>query len=107
MLPTLPSSAAGARAPASAVTADAMRAFKVADVRDWAAVSIGLDAEDADILVKQKIDGEALFKVTEEKLMKDGMPRGPAGKLADAVAAIISAPLISELKGRQAITHHS
>ena len=74
-----------------------MRAFTVANVRDWAAVSIGLDAEDADILVKQKIDGEALFKVTEEKLVKlYGMPGGPAGKLADAVAAIISAPLLSE-----------
>ena len=84
------------------MTADAMRDFTVADVRDWA-VSIGLSLKNADILVKQEIDGEALFKVTEEKLVTlYGMPGGPAGKLVNAVDAI-SAPL-RELKGRPPCT---
>ena len=69
---------------------DALRALTIASVREWAEKTVGLDAEDADILVKQKIDGDQLLKVTEEKLMKIGVPLGPAGKLVDAVAAVVS-----------------
>ena len=58
-------------------------------MKDWAVTTVGLDDDDADILAKQKIDGAALLDVvTEEKLRADGMPRGPAGKLMNAVAAI-------------------
>ena len=68
----------------------AVRAMTVADVREWAEKTVGLLPQHAEILNTQFIDGEQLLKVTEEKLMKIGMPLGPAGKLVDAVAAISS-----------------
>jgi hypothetical protein len=63
--------------------------FSAADVRKWAVETVGLDAEDADILAKQKIDGEALLEITEEKLVQDRMPRGQASKLMKAVNALL------------------
>ncbi len=76
---------------AARVTAVDLRDKDVAGARVWAVQHVGIDAEDADILVKQKMDGEQLLKVTEEKLVKlYGMPGGPAGKIVDAIAAIVA-----------------
>src|ERR1043165_3359196 len=44
---------------------------------------LGLDDDDLEIIRKQKITGRAFLKLTEEKLMQDGMKRGPATVLAD------------------------
>jgi len=60
-------------------------------VRKWAESLDGIDAEDAAILGTQKINGEALLKLTEDKLMQDGMPRGPASALMGAVNALLAA----------------
>ena len=61
------------------------------DVASWA-LKLGLDGDDVAKLVEQKIDGAALLDVvTEEKLERWRMPGGPAGKLINAVAAILKA----------------
>ena len=73
----------------------------VADVREWAEKTVGLDAEDASILAKQKIDGEQLLKVIQLDLERWRMPGGPAGKLVDAVAKIISKSLVGEMGERE------
>lgn len=58
------------------------------DVRRWS-LTAGIDADDAAILVKNKITGaELLDVVTEEKLAQMGMPLGPSWRLMSAVAAI-------------------
>jgi hypothetical protein len=58
-------------------------------VKQWAMTVKGITEVFANILVAQEIDGAALLDVvTEDKLRADGMPRGPAGKLMNAVAAI-------------------
>lgn len=46
---------------------------------------MGLDEDDREIIRKEKINGRAFFKLTEEKLMQDGMKRGPASNFADFV----------------------
>lgn len=57
-------------------------------MRQWS-ISIGIDADDAAILVKNKITGADLLDiVTEEKLKELGMPLGPSWRLLSAVAAI-------------------
>ena len=70
-------------------TPDAMRCWGVADVAKWALTIRGIDADDAAILVKNKITGgDLLDRVTEEKLVSVGMPLGPAGRIMSALAAI-------------------
>ena len=65
-----------------------LRSWDAEGVKQWA-MTVGLDDDDAGILAKQKIDGAALLDVvTEEKLLKVGVPLGPAGKLMNTVAKI-------------------
>ena len=59
-------------------------------VKQWAK-TVGLDDDDAGILAKQKIGGAALLLVTEEKLLKVGVPLGPALLLMNVVATITEA----------------
>ena len=72
-------------------TAEDVRKFTVEDVRKWASESVGIDDEDAKKLVDQKIDGEALLEVTEEKLERWHIPGGPAIKLMKAINALLAA----------------
>src|ERR1700722_14569714 len=44
---------------------------------------LGLDEEDLEIIRKEKVNGRAFLKITEEKLHSYGMPGGPASNLAD------------------------
>ena len=67
-----------------------VRKFTVEDVLKWASESVGIDDEDAKKLVDQKINGEALLKVTEEKLRQVGIPLGPAIKLMEAINALLN-----------------
>ncbi len=75
-----------------------LRSKDVAGVREWLVDTVCIDTEDADILVKHKMDGEQLLKVTKEELVKlCGMPMGPAGKIVDAIAALRCAAVVSPL----------
>ena len=49
---------------------------------------LGLDDDDVKILTNNKIAGEDLLNLTEDKLRADGMPRGPASRLAAAIAEL-------------------
>jgi len=49
---------------------------------------VGIKEEHADKLTKHEIDGRMLTKLTEEDLLNDGLPRGPARKLVTAVALL-------------------
>src|SRR6266542_2187590 len=44
---------------------------------------LGLSNKALKILKMQKVNGRAFLELTEEKLMQDGMKRGPASNLAD------------------------
>jgi hypothetical protein len=44
--------------------------------------NLGLDADDFQVLCDQKIDGHIFPYLTEEKLMEDGLLRGPAMKIS-------------------------
>jgi hypothetical protein len=57
-------------------------------VYSWAIKDLNLDGEDAQKLWTQKITGSSLLKYTVDTLMADGLPRGPATDLADAIAAL-------------------
>lgn len=48
----------------------------------------GFREEDAIIFKKNRIDGESLFFMTEEKMISDGIPRGPASKIAALIDKI-------------------
>ena len=68
-----------------------LRNKDVPGVRKWLVETVRIDAEDADILVKHKMDGELLLKATEDELVKlYGVPGGPASKIVDAVSAAVS-----------------
>jgi hypothetical protein len=67
-----------------ACTAEDVYGWKVDDVAR-AARGLGLDGDDVTILKGQKVHGKALLKLTEEKLMADGMKRGPASDLAEFI----------------------
>ena len=87
------------RALAARVTAVDLRSKDVAGAREWAVQSVGLLPQHAAILAAQFIDGEQLLKVTKEELVKlCGMPGGPAGKIVDAIAAMVS-PLFASAAG--------
>jgi hypothetical protein len=62
-----------------------VKAWSVEQVRDWALSIYGILPEDARALVKQRISGDQLLKVTKEELRSYGVPGGPAGKLMDAI----------------------
>jgi hypothetical protein len=51
------------------------------------------------LFVAQEIDGAALLLVTKEELMADGMKRGPAFLLMNAVAAIKEAGGMAPMDG--------
>ena len=76
-----------AAAPA-VLTPDVVRSWGATGVKQWAMTVDGITEVHADILVAQEIDGAALLLVTKEELMADGMKRGPALLLMNAVAAI-------------------
>ena len=68
-----------------------------ADVKLWDTAGVvnfakgaGLDDDDVVVLTANKIIGKSLLNLTEEKLRADGMPRGPATRLAAAIAGIRS-----------------
>jgi hypothetical protein len=44
--------------------------------------NLGLDDDDFQVLCDQKIDGHIFPYLTEEKLMEDGLPHGPAMKIS-------------------------
>ena len=73
-------------------TPDTIRSWGVKEVSKWAMLIDGIDAEDAAILVKNKIKGaDLLERVTEEKLvLLCKMAVGPAGRIMSALAAIKS-----------------
>jgi len=74
-----------ARSPSAAE----VRGWSIAAVRQWAVETVRMKPQHADVLHEQEIDGEALLDViSEEKLMKVGIPLGPAGKIMLAVNAI-------------------
>ena len=49
---------------------------------------VGIEEEHADKLTKHEINGKRLTKLTEEDLLNDGLPRGPARKLVTAAALL-------------------
>jgi hypothetical protein len=66
----------------------------VAAVTAWATRpveegGVGLDADDAGILQREKIDGMSLFSMTDAKLEKCGMVMGPRHKLLAAIARLL------------------
>jgi len=65
-------------------------AWSKEDVHKWIVNELKLDADDADKLREQEVDGEALLVLTEEKLIKPPyeLPGGAATKLASAVAKL-------------------
>lgn len=70
-----------------------MMGWGVAHVVEFAqSEGVGLDDEDVEVLKKNKVDGESLLNLTEDKLRADGMPRGPATKLAAAIAKLPRPP---------------
>lgn len=66
-----------------------VRGWDVARVVEFAkSESVGLDDEDANILLANKVNGKRLLNLTEDKLRADGMARGPASDLAAAIAKL-------------------
>jgi hypothetical protein len=55
-------------------------------VVDWAKGIVRQEL--AEILGKQEVDGKSLLTLTEEKLMQDGFPRGPAVSLTLAIEGL-------------------
>lgn len=72
-------------------TADEVKGWSAARVQEWAK-SLGLDDDDVEILRANKVIGSDLFNLTEDKLRADHMPRGPAGRLAAAIAKLPRPP---------------
>ena len=72
-------------------TPDTIRSWGVKEVSNWAMLIDGIDAEDAAILVKNKIKGaDLLERVTTADLLAVKMPLGPALRIMSALAAIKS-----------------
>ena len=57
-------------------------------VYQWAVEKVGIDEEDADKLLKQKIDGNRLTGLTEETLERWNLPGGTSSKLVTAAAML-------------------
>ena len=51
----------------------------------WATDDVGIDEEDARLLLAQKINGETLLELSEDRLRSAGLPMGPAIKLSKAI----------------------
>ena len=49
---------------------------------------LDLDNEDIQIIAEQKISGTAFLRLTAEKLMQDGLKRGPAETIAELIETI-------------------
>ena len=80
-------------------TTSAPELLTATDVMGWGtarvleyAKSLGLDDDDANILPANKVHGKDLLNLTEDKLRADGMPRGPATRLAAAIAELPRVP---------------
>ena len=58
----------------------------------WLLKQKGFDTSDADILKKQKINGEVLLGLTKPELVSVGMPLGPASALAEAIKNLRALP---------------
>ena len=66
-----------------------VRSWGVSEVAKWALAIRSIDADDAAILVTNKITGEDLLdRVTKADLLAVGMPLGPAGRIMTVLAAI-------------------
>ena len=69
-----------------------VRSWGVSEVAKWALAIRSIDADDAAILVTNKITGEDLLdRVTKADLLAVGMALGPAGRIMSALAAINTA----------------
>ena len=68
---------------AALVSADDVRGYSIAQVRNWVAGVI--DAKYADILAAQETDGPALLLLTKEDLKGVGILLGPATTLHQAI----------------------
>lgn len=68
-------------------TADEVKGWDTARVLEFAR-GLKLSGKAVNVLEENEIDGESLLKLTEDKLVHDGMPRGPATKLAAAIAEL-------------------
>lgn len=89
MLRTLRLSRVLATARSLSTAASKVRGWDVARVVEFAkSESVGLDDEDANILLANKVNGKRLLNLTEDKLRADGMARGPASDLAAAIAKL-------------------
>jgi hypothetical protein len=62
-----------------------MADFSVDEVVEWARDGVGIRQEHADQLAAQEINGQALLKMTENKLRSYGIPGGPAIQIMDAI----------------------
>ena len=69
-------------------TATEVMSWDVSRVADYAKSDAGLDDDDVKILSENKVKGGDLLNLTEDKLRADGMPRGPATRLAAAIAKL-------------------
>ena len=79
-------------APALRTAAEVM-SWDVAGVVEFAkSESVGLDDEDVEVLKKNKVNGKDLLNLTKEELRADGMARGPATRLASAIAKLPRPP---------------
>ena len=76
-----------------AVSAPALPSVEVVKTWDTAGVvefvrKAGLGPAATEVLEKNEINGEDLLTLTEDKLRADGMPRGPANRLAASIAEL-------------------
>ena len=62
--------------------------WSVEDVKQWAMEVVGIDAEDADKLAVQKIDGRHLLKMTEARLLSIGISLAAAVDLMEAIEGL-------------------
>ena len=65
--------------------ADEIKKYKTAELIDFLRKEedLGLDDDDLEIISKEKVDGRAFLKMTEQKFRDCGLKVGPAVKLAD------------------------
>ena len=82
---------AGAAPLLTDTTPNVMRGWSIKEVATWASANCGIDADDAAILVNNKIKGaDLLERVTTADLLAVKMPLGPAGRIMSVLAAIKS-----------------
>ena len=57
-------------------------------VVEWAQKQRDMLPEDVEVLKRNRVTGNSLLTLTEEKLRQDGLPRGPAVSLALAIESL-------------------